>query len=248
MTKWHTNKYCSAENMTRIVTMSFLALFALSGCDAQEKPKVEPTQEQVAEAFAEQIRVSKLRHGLLDAADRTKIPYLKEFLTLYPDSVVRYLSFADADFPSLSVNTTLHARYQFNLRVPVRYSEDSSTIVGYGEPRCYLLEIASVTPRDDGAGGTELGGTSGGDLQEHFGLEEWKKLVESKGDFAPLGYRLDVDRPVPNFDLVKKHQKSLERQIPKQAEQGGADQPATALKLKPEGDSKSQSESEGRSQ
>lgn len=230
--------------MTRIVTTSFLALFALSSCDAQEKPKVEPTQEQVAEALAEQIRISKLRHGLLDAADRTKIPYLKDFLTLYPDSVVRYLSFAGSDFPSLSVNTTLHDRYQFNLRVPVRYSEDSSKIMGYGEPRFHLLEIASVTPRDDGAGGTELGGTSGGDLQEHFSLKEWKKLVESKGDFATLGFRLEVNRPVPNFDLVKKHLKSLERQKPNQAEQDGAEQPATA----PEAEKKPKPESEGRSQ
>ena len=234
--------------MTRIVTTSFLTLFALSSCDTQEKPKVEPTQEQVAEAFAEQIRISKLRHGLLDAADRKKIPYLKDFLTLYPDSIVRYLSFADADFPSLSVNATLHGRYQFNLRVPVRYSEDSAKIMGYGEPRCHLLEIDSVTPRDDGAGGTELQGTSGGDLQKHFGLKDWNKLVESKGDFSTLGFRLEVDKPVLNFDLVKKHLKSLERQIPNQAEQVSADQPATAPESKPKGNDKPKPKSEGRSQ
>ena len=236
--------------MPRIVTSSFLALLTLTSCDAQEKPKVEPTQEQVAEAFAEQIRISKLRHGLLDAVERTEIPHLKDFLALYPDSVVRYLSFADADFPSLSVNTTLHGRYQFNLRVPVRYSEDSSKIVGYGEPRCHLLEIDSVTPRDDGVGETELHGTSGGALQEHFDLKDWNKLVEAKGDFSTLGFKLEVDKPVPNFDLVKKHLKSLERQIPEQAEQqqGGAEQPATALEPKPEGEKKLKPKSEGRSQ
>jgi hypothetical protein len=143
---------------------------------------------------------------------------LKDFLSLYPDSAVNYLSFADADFPSLSVNTTLYDRYKFSLRVPVRYSPDNSKIVSYGEPKCHLLEIASVSPRGDGAGGTELGGTNGGDLQEHFGLEAWEKLVHSKGDFSTLGFKLDSARPVRHFELVKKHLKSLERRIPKQAE------------------------------
>lgn len=229
--------------MNPIPTTVAVLIAGLAFAQAQE-PR-EPTQEEYQEALAEQLRISKLRHAALDAADRTKIPYLKDFLTLYPDAVVRYLSFAKSDFPGLSVNTTLHDRYQFNLRVPVRYSEDSKKIISYGEPMCHILEVASVTPRDDGAGGNELHGTSGGDLQEHFGLKEWNSLVESKGDFSALGFKLKVANPVPNFDLVKKHLKSYERQMPNQAEQDGADQPATAPESKLEGDEKPKPESEG---
>ena len=206
----------------RITASGFFALFLLSGCDAQEKGTTEPTQDQVAEAFAEQIRVSELRHDVLDGTNRKGIPYLRDFLTLYPDAVIRYLSFANADFPSLSVTTTLHDRYTFDMRVPVRYSEDNLKIVGYEGPRCHLLEIESVTRRGD-----ELGGTSGGGLQKQFGEEEWKALVESKGDFSALGYELKADRPVPGFDLVIKCLKTLGRQIPNQTELGGAGQAPT---------------------
>ena len=183
---------------------------------AQAQKANEPTQEEVAKAFAEHTRVSTLRHSALDAADREKVPHLKEFLVLFPNAIVRYLSFADADFPSLSITTTLHDRYEFNMRIPVTYSEDNQKILGYGSPRCHLLEIESVARRGD-----VLGGTSGGDLQKHFGEEEWKALVKSKGDFSVLGYELNKDAHVPDFELVTKHLKSLERQIPKPAEQDG---------------------------
>ncbi|GAA5496424.1 hypothetical protein Rhal01_02607 [Rubritalea halochordaticola] len=204
--------------MMRNTMFIFMTLPLIAWSEAQERQDPEPNQEEAADALADQIRVYKLRHELLDATKRKEIPYLKDFIALYPESVVRYLSFAKADFPSLSVNTTLHDRYQLNMRIPVRYSEDNKKIIGYGEPLCYLSEISSVTPRDDGAGGTELGGSSGGDLYKHFGLQDWKKLVEAKGDFASLGLKLEVNKSVPNFNLVKKHLKSLERKIPKQAD------------------------------
>lgn len=215
---------------------------------AQAQDRREPTQEEYNKALAEQLRISKLRHATLDAADRTKIPYLRDFLTLYPDSVVRYLSFAGADFPSLSVTTTLHDRYEFRMDVPVKYSDDHLKILGYGEPECHLMEVDSVTPRDDGAGGIELGGTSGGALQKHFGNKEWGALVESKGDFSVLGYEIKKGKPVPNFNLVIKHLKSLERRISNQeAEQAGAGQPATRPESKSEGSDNPQPEAEGRS-
>ena len=206
--------------MNSIFTIVTVLIASLTFAQAQKLR--EPTQEEYQKALAEQMRISKLRYATLDAADRNKIPFLKDFLTLYPNAIVRYLSFAKADFPSLSVNTTLHDRYQFNLRVPVRYSKDNKEIIGYGEPICHLLEIISVTPRDDGAGGVELHGTKAGDLQEHFGLQNWDKLVESKGDFSTLGFKLKVTNPVPNFDLVKKDLKSLERKIPNPTEQDTA--------------------------
>lgn len=196
--------------MMRITTVSFLALLLFSGC--------EPRQAQFDEAMEKQLRISKLRHKVLDGTRRADVPYLRDFLTLYPNGVVRYLSFGDSDFPGLSVTTTLHDRYKFNLRVPVRYSDDNLKIVGYGEPKCHLVEIGSVTPRDDGVGGTVLGGTNGGDLQKHFGIREWEALVSSKGNFSVLAYELKTDKPVPNFDLVIQHLKSLERRNSNQAE------------------------------
>jgi hypothetical protein len=233
--------------MIHILTIASVLIAAQVFAQAQEVREV--TQEEYQKALAEQLRISTLRHAALDAADRTKITHLKDFLTIYPDSVVRYLSFAGADFPSLSVTTTLHDRYEFRMDVPVKYSDDHLRIVGYGEPECHLMEVASVSPRDDGKGGIELGGTNGGNLQKHFGIKEWGALVESKGDFSVLGYEIEKGKPVPNFNLVIKHLKSLERRIANQKSEREADtgQPATRLEAKSESSDKPQPESEGHS-
>lgn len=200
--------------MNPTLRLAFVLLAAPVLAQAQEAK--EPTQEEFNKALDEQVGISKLRHATLDAVDRTKIPNLNDFLSLYPDAVVQYLKVSGADFPSLSVTTTLHDRYEFRMDIPVKYSDDHLKVVGYGQPEWHLKEVASVSTRDDGAGGIELGGTNGGDLQKHFGTKEWGALVESKGDFSVLGFKIEKGKPVPNFALVIKHLKSLERRIANQ--------------------------------
>ena len=197
--------------MKTTLTLAFVLMAAPVLARAQEAR--EPTMEEYDKAVAEQVRISKLRYATLDAADRSKIPFLKDFLTLYPDTVVQYLKISGADFPSLSVTTTLHDRYEFRMDIPVKYSDDHLKIVSYGEPQCLLMEVASVSTRDDGRGGIELESTTGGDLQKHFGINEWEALVESKGDFSVLGFKMEKGKPVPNFEFVTKHLKSSERRI-----------------------------------
>lgn len=197
--------------MKTTLTLAFVLMAAPVLARAQEAR--EPTMEEYEKAVAEQVRISKLRYATLDAADRSKIPFLKDFLTLYPDTVVQYLKISGADFPSLSVTTTLHDRYEFRMDIPVKYSDDHLKIVSYGEPQCLLMEVAAVSTRDDGRGGIELESTTGGDLQKHFGINEWEALVESKGDFSVLGFKMEKGKPVPNFEFVTKHLKSSERRI-----------------------------------
>lgn len=197
--------------MKTTLTLAFVLMAAPVLARAQEAR--EPTMEEYDKAVAEQVRISKLRYATLDAADRSKIPFLKDFLTLYPDTVVQYLKISGADFPSLSVTTTLHDRYEFRMDIPVKYSDDHLKIVSYGEPQCLLMEVAAVSTRDDGRGGIELESTTGGDLQKHFGINEWEALVESKGDFSVLGFKMEKGKPVPNFEFVTKHLKSSERRI-----------------------------------
>lgn len=202
-----------------IATLTITSLLIAAPLAAQAQSTSKPTQEEYQKALVEQLTVSKLRHAALDAADRKEIPYLKEFLALYPDAIIQYLSFEGAEFPSLSVTTTLHGRYEFNMRLPVAYSKDNQTITGYGQPQCHLTEAESIAPR-----GNELGEISFGDLEKHFGEKEWKALVEAKGDFSALGYQLKKDAPVPNFALVIKYLKSLERKVPKPAEEHSGSQ------------------------
>jgi hypothetical protein len=200
--------------MNPTLRLAFVLLAAQVLAQAQEAK--EPTQEEFNKALDEQVGISKLRHATLDAVDRTKIPNLNDFLSLYPDAVIQYLKVSGADFPSLSITTTLYDRYELRMDIPVKYSDDHLKVVGYGQPEWHLMEVASVSTRGDGAGGIELGGTNGGDLQKHFGTKEWGALVESKGDFSVLGFKIEKGKPVPNFELVIKHLKSLERRIANQ--------------------------------
>jgi hypothetical protein len=200
--------------MNPTLRLAFVLLAAQVLAQAQEAK--EPTQEEFNKALDEQVGISKLRHATLDAVDRTKIPNLNDFLSLYPDAVIQYLKVSGADFPSLSITTTLYDRYELRMDIPVKYSDDHLKVAGYGQPEWHLMEVASVSTRGDGAGGIELGGTNGGDLQKHFGTKEWGALVESKGDFSVLGFKIEKGKPVPNFELVIKHLKSLERRIANQ--------------------------------
>jgi len=79
----------SIPKVNPTLILSFVLLAAPVLARAQEAK--EPTQEEFDKAVAEQLRISKLRHATLDAADRSQIPHMKDFLALYPDTVVQYL-------------------------------------------------------------------------------------------------------------------------------------------------------------
>jgi hypothetical protein len=149
---------------------------------------------------------NEIRFATLDAVDRSKIPHVREFLALYPQATVRYLDFAETEFPGLSLDAMLYDRYVLNLRLPVDYSADSRAIVKYGDPQFLLTEISSVT---------ELAGrlheTMYGSLQLHFGAVEWAKVVAAKGDLSVLGQPLEKGKPVKDFALVRKSYDELKR-------------------------------------
>ncbi|MDX1679325.1 MAG: hypothetical protein R3242_01225 [Akkermansiaceae bacterium] len=166
----------------------------------------------LVERAEDEFEQSELRHETLDALDRTTVPYLGDFLRLYPKATVRYLSFGDAEFPSFSATTTLYDRYEFNLRIPVFYSEDNKAVTGFGEPLLHFMEVRSVTEQDG------VVTKNAGELQKSFSETEWEALVAADGDFSELGLELIEDRPVPNFDLVKDLLRKTERVIPNTGE------------------------------
>jgi hypothetical protein len=154
----------------------------------------------------QEAALNQVKFLTLDAADRSKIPHVADFLALYPHATVRYLSFAGSDFPGLSLDTMLHDRYVLNLRLPVHYAADGTRIDRYGDPAFFLVEVESVTTT-----GGRLAEISYGDQQLHFGEVEWKKLLAAKGDFSVLGQTLEKVRPVPDFHLIVKEYDDLKR-------------------------------------
>jgi hypothetical protein len=88
-----------------------------------------------------------------------------------------------------------YGRYELTMQVDVKTNAAFSEVTEVvGEPKFYLLEIKEITGAD--AGGARYNGSA----QRTFGLTDWKKLYDAKGDFSVLGITIHKDRPVDNFD------------------------------------------------
>jgi len=109
------------------------------------------------------------------------------------------------------------------------------------------------TPKVQGYGYTVIGEVQGWKIDFPGPRENGWLLITGKRRIAPgvfERYLMAFGKTNYDFSRVEEHdfiaQKATVRKT--KAEQGGAEQPATAPELKPEGDSKPQSESVGRSQ
>lgn len=171
----------------------------------------------------DQLNSNKLRFATLDAVDRDTVPVLKDFRSLFPDSTIQYLSFAGADFPSLSADTFLYGRYTLNMRLPVFYSNDHKSVLRYGDPEFFLCEIKYIRME-----GETIDYYDAGDQQWHFGRDVWKRIFDAGRDFAVVGFDLKKGSPVKNFDALRTSIMKNSRSAAIQAAQDAANlRPAT---------------------
>jgi hypothetical protein len=142
-----------------------------------------------ASAMAQARQQGEDYFSALDAA-RPSAPYLSDIVRLFPEAEVNYRYFGARGEPGFNVAVDLYERYQLKMRLPVRFDSSRRTVIGYGEPKFYLLEVAKQKGRETSynpEGGRE------------FGPAEWKKIVESRGDFGAIGYTMITNKPVPGF-------------------------------------------------
>ena len=92
----------------------------------------------------------------------------------------------------------LYDRYVLTMQVDIEFDPSDTKIVKQGDLLFVLVEVESVRERPSGQ--QEINYTKN---QKTFGIDEWKTLVESHGDFAKIGYTMEKIKPVPNFDVVK---------------------------------------------
>ena len=88
----------------RLYLHLFLACFCLFSCQRQQAAR------------------NQVKFLTLDAADRSRIPHVEDFLALYPHATIGYLSFAGSDFPGISLDTMLHDRYVLKSPIPPNLS------------------------------------------------------------------------------------------------------------------------------
>src|SRR5437660_1287689 len=125
------------------------------------------------------------------------IPYAREFNELFPKAWNFYSYYTgEARTPVWNSMVGLYGRYTLTMRVDVSFDKSRKKVVSYGKPKFQLLEVEEIEPLPQGRAEIHLR-TEG---QRDFGEEEWKKLVEAKGDFEAIGITLIKDKPVKGFD------------------------------------------------
>jgi hypothetical protein len=133
------------------------------------------------------------------ASGKRDIEIIKAFYDMFP-SAESYISYYTSEVSDSiwNSNIALYNRYVLSMRVPIEMNADRIRIVKSGDPRFVLVEVESISPVNGYV-------TYNTDFQKNFGIIEWKKVVESKGDFSVIGVHLIKDKPVANFtDFWKK--------------------------------------------
>ncbi len=148
--------------------------------------------------------------AVLAVATRS-IPYVKEFLALYPDATVKTCYPASVEYTAetekdvnetfyLCVTVGLHNRYVLTMGIRFKMSADQKTVTSFKEPYFHMQEVKSITV-------TPIAGLPGGQAHidftsflAEFEYDKFKILKAHKGDLSTIGVTVRKDAPVKNFD------------------------------------------------
>jgi hypothetical protein len=118
-----------------------------------------------------------------------KIGFASELKRLFPDaklthSIVHY-GFAPGPRKWQSM-AYFGGRYELGIEVMVEINYKTNEIVRtIGPATFYLVEVSKVSKNSNGSVGARFG------AQTKFGEEEWKKVIDAKGDFAAIHFSIN---------------------------------------------------------
>jgi hypothetical protein len=168
---------------TGLKLLGFLLLaLPLPACDPVVRLALERESKKGEAYFA----------GLRDA--QGSAPVVQQFLRLFPAAQIRYRWFGRSNCPGFDGFVVLHGRYELTMQLPVDFDDAGRTVVGYGEPQFYLLEITQFERLPGGPSHISYG------RNLVFGSEEWEKVISANGDFRVIGWTLVTNEPVPGID------------------------------------------------
>lgn len=179
--------------MQQFATCSLIALLTLTvGCNDYRQSLLQ--EGQLLEA----------RRNSVLASARQSVAFAREFDQLFSGehtSAGEGRVGWDYDF-----EVGLYGRYVVQGRVPLTVDTNTLTVVTSGPPVIYVREIARIIASPDGGGSAKF--TTN---QAQLGAAEWKKLVESHGDFSVVGYSMITNSPIPSFDRICRYPGSVNR-------------------------------------
>lgn len=113
------------------------------------------------------------------------------------DNCRRYITYGG---PSTSIwNSVAYfgGRYELTMQVSVEIESATSGHMT-GEPKFRLLEVTDVESSPSGQVGASFG------RNFNFGLVEWQKVFAADGDYSVIGFEINRDPPVPDFEAFAK--------------------------------------------
>jgi hypothetical protein len=183
--------------MRRHITISAITfLFLAIGCDNYEA--------QRSALLKEGQRLEERRAAVLASARQT-VAFAREFNQLFSGG---HTSASEGRFGwDYDFEVGLYGRYLIKGRVPLRVNTNTLTVVSAGSPLIYVSELDRIIPNPVDVGGSATFTTNHAQL----GAAEWRKLVDSHGDFSVVGYPMATNRPLLNFDRICHSPGSLKR-------------------------------------
>jgi hypothetical protein len=137
--------------------------------------------------------------ALRDATN--SIPYAADFARLFPRAGAFFSYYTGIAGPSsFNIQTLLYGRYELHMRVPVTFDAGRGKVETFGQPEFLFKAISSITSADNG----NLYIAYDTENSHRFGPSEWKRVVESGGNFTAIGYTVVSNNPVPRFQELQK--------------------------------------------
>jgi len=120
----------------------------------------------------------------------SQIAPAQQMADLYPNCR-HFITYGAHDVPLFNSVAYFGDRYELSMQVPVKI-ESKSLGSMVGDPQFYLLEVSSVKVQATG----QISTSFSSDLK--FGVVDWEKVYQAKGDFNAIGFRVDPT-PVAGF-------------------------------------------------
>jgi hypothetical protein len=158
------------------------------------------------------------------ASATNSIPYAAEFARLFPGAFASFSYYTGVvGATTFNMEALLFDRYTLLMKVPVTFEEGRRKVKGFGDPEFLMREISSVKKiRKVGVGpdgkpvaSENLAVGLNGDAQRRFGADEWKKVVEAKGDFSVIEFPLTTNSPAPGFEDYRKDWELQRKPLPR---------------------------------
>ena len=135
-----------------------------------------------------------------------KIPQALQIEQLFGEAD-HFISYSGPYVPQdWNTEVFFYGRYTLTMQVEVKTNSAFSEITEVvGTPKFFLVEVKELT--EVLPDGTPLGARFSNDWR--FGVNDWKKIYDAKGDFSVIGITIKKDQPIEGFGSFARGIKKL---------------------------------------